>query len=127
MPNFDVVLDTGRACPVVAVSGELDIATAPQLEETLERAAATPSPLVIDLTATSFCDSTGMTALLRAYKRADAAQTGLIIVCPPENREVMRVMTLLGFDEVLQLRDDLERAVEELCGAERTDQAQVDR
>jgi anti-sigma B factor antagonist len=115
MPAFDVSLDVAHRCPVVRVDGELDIATAPQLERVLEEAASGGTPIVIDLTETTFCDSTGMTAILRAHKRAAADETGLIVVCPAENAEVTRVIDLLGFDRILRLSGTVEAAVEELC------------
>lgn len=117
MPDFHATLDTSDRCAVVRVSGELDIATTPQLEEVLGDAAASGGPLVIDLTETTFSDSTGMTAVLRAHKRAAVSGAVMAVVCPESNAEVTRVLRLLGFDGVLNLHDRLGTAVDELCGA----------
>lgn len=55
---------------VVRVEGELDVATAPVLDEAMERAEATDAAtIVIDLTGVSFIDSTGLRALLGAHAR----------------------------------------------------------
>lgn len=54
----------------VRVEGELDVATAPALEEALKRAEASDaSGIVIDLTGVSFIDSTGLRTLLEAHAR----------------------------------------------------------
>jgi anti-sigma B factor antagonist len=54
----------------VELDGELDVATAPILDETLKQAEASdPGRIVIDLTRVSFIDSTGLRALLEAYAR----------------------------------------------------------
>ncbi len=55
---------------VVAVSGELDIATAPQLDDTLNRLAARERSIVVDLAEVSFLESTGLAVLLRASRKA---------------------------------------------------------
>jgi anti-sigma B factor antagonist len=55
---------------VMILSGELDLASAPNLERELQEAEATnPSRLVIDLAGLAFMDSTGLQALLRARER----------------------------------------------------------
>jgi anti-sigma B factor antagonist len=57
---------------VLALSGELDLASAPVLEQELREAEATnPTRLVIDLSGLAFMDSTGLQALLRARERAN--------------------------------------------------------
>lgn len=113
MMDFSADLAEADGCAVVRVIGELDIATTLQLEEALATAEAGSGAagLVVDLTATSFCDSTGMTAVLRAHKRAEKERRALVVVCPERNREVTRVLRLLGFDGILEVHDDLEAAV----------------
>ena len=57
---------------VLALSGELDLASAPMLERELREAEATgPRRIVIDLGGLAFMDSTGLQALLRARERAN--------------------------------------------------------
>lgn len=58
---------------VIALTGELDLSSAPQLERELADAEAShPSSLVIDLAGLGFMDSTGLQALLRARERANS-------------------------------------------------------
>jgi anti-sigma B factor antagonist len=66
--NIEVVdRDDGM---LVRVEGELDVATAPVLQEALIQVEASDAPVIaIDLTGVSFIDSTGLRALLEAHVR----------------------------------------------------------
>lgn len=57
---------------IIAVSGELDLASADQLDEAIRRAEkrATTRWIVVDLEDLSFLDSTGLSVLLEARRRA---------------------------------------------------------
>jgi anti-sigma B factor antagonist len=56
--------------PLVVVRGELDAATAPQLDEALVTAAhGQTAQLVVDAEGITFCDSTGLRSLLLAPGR----------------------------------------------------------
>jgi anti-anti-sigma factor len=61
---------------VLALCGELDIASAPGLERALDEfGASIPRRLVIDLTDVTFMDSTGLRALLLARSAPRTATT----------------------------------------------------
>jgi anti-sigma B factor antagonist len=94
---------------VVAVSGELDVATAAELEKELvdAEAEADTSRLIVDLTATTFLDSTGLKVVARVARRAAHQVT---LVCPPSNRAVMRVLGFAGMGDALRLVDTLDDA-----------------
>lgn len=57
--------------------------------------------LVIDMTATTFCDSAGITALVRAFRRAAAngATMRLAVSAPP----VLRIFSLVGIDRLIDI------------------------
>jgi anti-sigma B factor antagonist len=79
---------------VVSVSGELDIATAPQLAAVLALAlGARPAALWVDLTRTTFIDSTGLNVLCAASDRCDGRLT---VICPPRVRRVFEIAGLAG-------------------------------
>ncbi|MEV6876690.1 STAS domain-containing protein [Amycolatopsis sp. NPDC051128] len=85
---------------LLAVSGEVDLLSAPVLEAEVAAAlAATPKLLVIDLTEVSFLASIGITALLNA-RRAAGAGTGVRVVAP-EDGVVARTLRLTGLHETL--------------------------
>ncbi len=50
---------------LVRVDGELDLATAPELDRTLTRAESAHMDIVLDLDRVSFIDSTGLHVLLK--------------------------------------------------------------
>ena len=102
--DFRVDVVRGPDCAMVSVAGELDIATAPELVAALDTAAALPAAtVVVDLLATSFIDSTGLTMLFRAHKRFAEQSRAFSLVVGPDNVEVQRVIDLMGFDEVFTL------------------------
>ena len=70
MDTFGTTASRTNGTAVVAVRGDVDLYTAPQLWETIDAAiAGTPHELVIDLSGVSFLDSSGLSVLLRAHKR----------------------------------------------------------
>lgn len=82
--------------PALSVRGELDVATAPRLAEAVvSELAAGPRSLVLDLTGTTFMDSSGARELVRAARRAADAGTAIEVVCPRENTAVRLVVDLL--------------------------------
>ncbi len=80
----------------VLVGGEVDIATAAELHGFISRAARPGSAaLLIDLTAVTFIDSTGMRFLLLAAHEAETAKVGFSLLCPVSNTAVGRVLDIL--------------------------------
>jgi anti-sigma B factor antagonist len=109
--------DTGPAAPawlpVVTLPAEIDMANAGRIGEQLTAALAPGVPVVIaDMTATTFCDSTGIDMLLHASRRATAngSELRLLRPCP----RVLRVMQTLGVDALLAIYHSLEEALSDL-------------
>jgi anti-sigma B factor antagonist len=89
----------------VVLSGELDIATSPRLEEELASVeAALPGLIVVDLRAVDFIDSTGIRTLLGADSRAREGGRRLAIVRGP--KAVDRVFEVTKLDDRLEIVDD---------------------
>ena len=89
----------------LVLSGELDIASAPQLEELLDRIEAEPPPvLLLDLRELEFMDSTGLRTVVSADQRARESGRRLAIVRGPE--AVDRIFTVTRLDERLEIVDD---------------------
>ena len=106
------VQSQGRAI-VLSVSGELDLASSPALQEELQRAAASDSDLlIIDLRELDFMDSTGLSVLVRAHQRAEEQGRQLAMVKGPQ--QVQRLLSLTGVADRMTLID----RPEELLGAE---------
>jgi anti-anti-sigma factor len=93
---FEVERATVRGRPTLRVRGELDLEAAPQLAEALESLLATgPAAVVVDLTGTTFLDSSGARQLVRAARRADSVGVALQVACPADNHPVRLVIDLL--------------------------------
>ena len=93
---------------VIAVAGELDIATAPELCARLNTSRIGRRPrLLVDLTAVDFCDSTGLRALLGAASEVRAHGGRFAIVCPPSG-DVARLLEVVGAAEWMAIHADPE-------------------
>lgn len=96
---------------VIAVSGELDLASSPALQEEIDRVASSDSKmLIIDLRKLDFMDSTGLSVLVRAHQRAEEQGRQLAMVKGPQ--QVQRLLSLTGVADRLTLVD----APEDLLG-----------
>ncbi|HEX8104832.1 MAG TPA: STAS domain-containing protein, partial [Solirubrobacteraceae bacterium] len=85
----------------LAVAGDLDITAAEPLERAVSAALdGGARELVIDLSPTTFVDSTGLSHLLAARRRADAARARLKIVAP-QGSEARVVIDLAGVGTIL--------------------------
>ena len=92
-------VDAGLDAAWVQAAGELDIATAPQLERTLRETQMQSRLVVLDLRELAFIDSSGMHAIVNASSRA--RQGGRRLILLRGRATVDRVFTLTGaFDEV---------------------------
>ncbi len=103
---FEVV----SGVPVVTAPEEIDITNAPELGSALlEAAAHGHGTLVVDMTRTQFCDSSGLHTLLAAHKRAQAegGEVLLAIAAAP----VLRVLALTSIDRMIPNFTSLEEAL----------------
>jgi len=91
---------------VLCLVGELDAATAPVLADAVTRALETaPATLVLDLSPTTFLDSSGARQLARAARQAARAGTAAQLVCPKDNRTVRLVVDLLELQAMVPVLD----------------------
>jgi len=101
---------------IVAVAGEVDIATVTQLRERLFELAASGRPLVVDIDQVRFIDSAGLAALLGASRRAAAHGASLQVVCArPRIRQLFR---MVGLDSQVPLVRTLDGAVASMAAAQ---------
>ena len=102
--QFDVERTTVLGRPALTVRGELDIATAPRLAEAVgSQLSQQPQSLVVDLTGTTFLDSSGARELARTARRAAEDGVALQVVCPSSNRPVRLVVDLLELRAVVPI------------------------
>jgi anti-sigma B factor antagonist len=110
---FEVVDLPADGVAGVAVRGEVELATAPELTVALEEGIRRSSgAFVVDLVAVDFLDSSGVACLVRARALLGREDRALALVCPPGS--VRRVLELTGIDELVPVygsRDELTRAL----------------
>jgi anti-sigma B factor antagonist len=89
----------------IELRGELDLATAPQVEEALASAEdSAPGLIALDLSKLSFLDSSGLRTIVAADTRARDAGRRLAVVKGPD--AVQRVFTITGLEDRLELVED---------------------
>ncbi len=95
--------DSGEDTAYVHLTGELDLATAPELERTLQQAQARAPVVVLDLRELTFVDVSGLHVIANANARAKRADGRSIVVRGA--RQLDRLMTLTGLCELLEIVD----------------------
>ena len=86
---------------VVAVAGEVDIQTAADLQTAIATASNRALEIWVDLTDTTFMDSSGLHALVSARAHLIEAGRRLVLICP--QGRVLRVLTLTGLDRLFEI------------------------
>jgi anti-sigma B factor antagonist len=107
--DFRIEERLAGALPVIAVSGEIDVATAPQLRETLHRVIAEGgSTVVLDLLGITFLDSTALGVLVGALKRCRELGGDLHVVLA--DPRIMKIFEITGLTNVFTITDSLQAA-----------------
>jgi anti-sigma B factor antagonist len=95
---------------VVTLPAEIDAANADRVREyllsVLNQGAAV---LIADLSMTTFCDSAGVRALLRTFRRADASNSAMRLVVATVSVE--RIMAITGVDRLVDIYPNVAAAI----------------
>lgn len=106
-------LDSDRH--VVAVRGEIDLFTAPDLKTMLLAAIDSgKSRIVVDLSETTFLDSTALGVLIGAVKRLRARDGMLTLVNTDAN--IAKTFEITGLDQIFQISATRDEAIAALDG-----------
>ncbi|SHG09711.1 anti-sigma B factor antagonist [Jatrophihabitans endophyticus] len=96
--------------PVVAVSGEVDVYSAPALKDSLsELLQSGVTSVVVDLSDVAFLDSTGLGALVEARSATTEAGGALPLVCHQER--ILKLFAITGLDGVFSIHGTVDDAV----------------
>ena len=96
----------GEGTARLEIHGELDLGTAPKLDAAVERALEDGcSEVVLDLAGTTFMDSSGLSALIRAARAVDARRGTMAVVSPPGS-EARVVIEMSRTGSAVGLRDE---------------------
>jgi anti-sigma B factor antagonist len=101
---------------VLTVSGDLDLVAAPRLRAAIrERLDPPPAALLIDLTAVSFLDSSGLDELVDARRVSAADGIGLFLLTAG-NRAVLRPLEVTGLAQLFAMAPSREAVAARLGG-----------
>lgn len=101
---------------LLTVSGELDIATAPDLRKRLDAAVdAGTKRIVLDLEAVSFMDSVAMAAII--HTRTRLGDKGKIAIVVPSTSYTRLVFEIAGLPRCLDLFETRDHAVAHVAAA----------
>ena len=100
---FQIGVECSRVQLVLSISGELDLATSPLLQEhLLEAAQANVSEVVVDLKHSTYMDSVGLGVLVSAHKRLATGGGELIIRSSPSRSS--NLFKAAGLSSYLNIR-----------------------
>lgn len=107
--QFTIQTEETYGALVVRLTGEIDLAVAPAVRQSLLRSLNTGTgPLVVDLARVSFIDSTGLSALLAGYQRA--RQLGRAYCVAEVQRQVARLFEITSIARVIPVHDSVAEA-----------------
>ena len=95
--DFERIADSNHR--IVAVGGEVDLYSAPALEQVLGEEADSGAPIVVDLTGCSYFDSSGLNVLLRLRKALGYAYP----IVAPRAAAARRLFELAHVEELFAL------------------------
>jgi anti-sigma B factor antagonist len=107
--DFDIVSERpSEGVFVIALSGEVDLYTAPEFKQQLIDAVA-------DLTGTTFIDSTTLGVLVGGVRRLREKDGDLSLVC--SDRNINKIFEITGLDQVFPIAASREEALARLSAS----------
>lgn len=107
----------GDGVEVVVLKGEHDLGTAPQVREAFDAVADGGKALIIDLSASTFVDSSILGAVLEARRLSGESGRGFAVACDGAAEPVRRVLEVTGLAEELPVHPTREAAISSLAVA----------
>jgi anti-anti-sigma factor len=104
--HFRIEVSSSQARSVLTLLGELDLASAPALEQELEEV-EDRGCVVVDMRRLDFIDSTGLRVLIKAHQRATETDRQFAILSPDDG-QVRQLLDLTGVRDRLNMADDPE-------------------
>ena len=100
---------------VIALAGEVDLYTAPEFkQELLDVIGKGGRQVIVDLTATTFIDSTTLGVLVGGVKRLRTNEGQLSLIC--SDRNITKIFEITGLDRVFTIHSTRDEAVAALGG-----------
>ena len=97
---------------VVSVTGEIDLFTAPEFKQRMSAPIdAGRSRLIVDLSETTFIDSSSLGVLIGAHRRLKLRGGTLLVVC--DHEPIVKTFKITGLDGVFTLVPTVDDALDE--------------
>src|SRR4249919_1681083 len=112
--NFDVSTEqVGDDAYVVALTGEVDLYTAPEFkQQLLDVIAQGAKEVIVDFSGTTFIDSTTLGVLVGGVKRLRTNDGQLSLVC--SDRNITKIFEITGLDRVFTIYATRDEAIDQL-------------
>ena len=95
---------------VVAVKGEIDLVTAPEFKQRVSAPIdAGRANVIVDLSETTFIDSSSLGVLIGAHRRLKLRGGSLVVVC--DNEAIVKTFRITGLDGVFTLVSSVDDAL----------------
>ena len=103
---FAIDIDDRDDRVVVTPSGELDMASAPELEQAIMPRLQGGAWIVLDLRSLDFIDSSGLRVVVGAHRSAEEHGGRFTCVRGASGSTVHRIVEIAGIDGVIEMVDD---------------------
>jgi anti-sigma B factor antagonist len=111
--DFQITVEQRDTAGVVSLSGEVDLYAAPEFKQRLLQVIeAGATRVIVDLSITTFIDSTTLGVLMGALNRLREHGGDLALVCNDQN--LIRVFEITGLDRVFAIYPKRVEAVQQL-------------
>ena len=109
--NFDIATEqVGDSSYVIALSGEVDLYTAPEFkQQLLDVISKGAKDVIVDFSNTTFIDSTTLGVLVGGVKRLRTNDGQLSLVC--SDRNITKIFEITGLDRVFTIYATRDEAV----------------
>jgi anti-sigma B factor antagonist len=109
--NFDIKTEQlGNDTALISLAGEVDLYTAPEFkQQLLEVIGQGSKTVVVDLTDTTFIDSTTLGVLVGGVKRLRPEGGQLVLVC--NDRNITKIFEITGLDRVFTIYPTRDEAI----------------
>lgn len=102
--------EAGAGVAVVALAGEIDLYTCPEFKQELLRVIADGATLiVVDLTKTTFIDSTALGVIIRGVERLKQRDGRLVVVCADPN--IVKIFEVTGLNRIFSVHGSRDEAL----------------
>ena len=96
---------------IIALSGDVDLDSSPQVRSVLLESVRTRRGVLVEMSAVSYIDSSGIASLVEAYQSARRGSTAFALVAVSE--AAMRVLELARLDRVFSIHPSVTDALDD--------------